>query len=226
MNTAGEEKKEPLKLKIILPLVAAIFILSFAFFAVNWTKGSFSEVTTPQLSDSFNTFVANTENYDHYKLFVSEKNVTWDQGPSLAGFLKGIEGSDRISSVALQYQIPVFINLGGEWLFNLQSPNLLVQAPMPTFGDAVLVPSSLEVKFKSTVPPEQEAVIRDTLKDHLSSYRVALDSSSRASLEKESRLKLEGLLTDWINKSYSRVPELKYQISFSGSKGSDSAEEP
>jgi hypothetical protein len=226
MNTAAEEKKEPLKLKIILPLLGAILLLSVIFFAFNWSKSSFSEVTTPELAGSFNSFVVNTENYDHFKLFVSQKHVTWEQGPSLSGFLQGIEGSDRVSSVALQYQIPVFINLGGEWLFNLQNPNLTVQAPMPTFGDAVLDPSSLEIKFKTNVSPEQETVIRETLKENLSSYRVALDSSSRASLEKESRLKVEELLNAWINNSYTRVPELKYQISFSGSKNSEFPEEP
>lgn len=226
MNSGSEEKKEPLRLKIILPLLAAILILSAIFYTVNLSKGSFADVTTAQLSSSFSSFVAHTEDYDHYKLFVSEKHVTWDQGPSLSGFLQGIERSDSVSSVGLNYHIPVFINLSGEWLFNLRSPNLDVRAPMPTFGDAILDPTSLQIKFKSAVTPEQEGVIRDTLKDRLSSYRVALDSGSRASLEKESRTKLEDLLNTWINKSYSRVPELKYQISFSGADGSENVEDP
>jgi hypothetical protein len=226
MAEAAEKKKEPIKLKIILPLAGAIIVLAIAYFVLNLSKSPFSETTTPQLVESFHSYAIKNKNFDHFKLFTSQKRVNWDQGPSLAGFLKDLDGSDKVSSVALSYQIPVFINLTGDWIFNLANSNLTVQVPMPTFGDAVLDASSLEIKFKSAVSPEQESLIREALKENLASYRVALDSSSRASLEQESRVKVQELLQVWLTKSFSKVPEIKYQISFSGSEASDFIEEP
>lgn len=221
-----ENKKEPLKLKVIFSLLGLIGIFTVAYFAVNLTKDSFAETTVPELVEDFHAEAKDQDNYDHYKLFVSQKPVTWEQGPSLEGFLKGLEGTENISSVTLNYQIPVFINLAGDWIFNLSGQKLAVQAPMPTFGDAVIDPNSLEVKFKSQVTPEQETLIRQTLKESLASYRVALDSTSRSSLEQESRIKVEGLISTWIKKKYSNVPDLTYQISFSGSENSEIPDEP
>lgn len=226
MPQSMDTKKEPLKLKIILPLLGLIVILIGAFFVLNLTKESFVDTTIPELVEDFHSSVLKNANYDHYKLFVSQKPVTWEQGPSLSGFLEGIEGSENISSVTLQYKIPVFINLAGDWIFNRNDQTLAVQAPMPTFGDAVLDAGSMQIKFKNQVSAEQETTLREALKENLASYRVALDNSSRNSLEEQSRLKVQELLERWINKSYSNVPDLKFQISFSGSQNSEVPEEP
>lgn len=224
--TGPEQKKEPLNLKIILPLAGVILLLALVFVTINFSKSSYLEATTPQLVESFNSFALKNKSFDHFKLFVSEKSVTWEQGPSLAGFLQDLSGSEAISTVALGYQIPVFINLTGDWIFNKTDDELMVQAPMPIFGDAVLDPTTLQIKFKSSVTPEQESLIRETLTENLASYRVALDSSSRASLQQESRTQLQELLKNWLDKNYSNIPDIKFKISFSGSDDPEFPEEP
>jgi hypothetical protein len=219
-------KKEPLKLKVILPLVGLIVILTGAYFALNLSKESFADTSVPELIEDFHTSAVKKQDYDHYKLFVGQKPVTWEHGASLEGFLNGLEGSENISSVSLNYQIPVFINLAGDWIFNISGQTLSVQAPMPTFGDAVLDPNSLQIKFKNQVSTEEEGLIRETLKESLASYRVTLDNTSRTNLEKESRIKVEELVSTWLKKTYSNVPDLKYQVSFSGSENTEATDEP
>lgn len=226
MQASSKEKIEPLKIKIILPLVALIMVLIGVFSFINYSPLPTADFDPAELHESFVDFAQKKSDFDRFKLFVSQKKVTWDQGPSLADFLDGVEGSQGIGSVSLEYQIPVFISLADDWVFSFANSVLTVLAPMPTFGEAMLNPGSLKITYKDPVTADQEAVIQNVLKENLMAYRVALDSESRNYLEDQSRVKVQEFLDEWLEKNFSAKPDLKYQISFSGSPGSERHEEP
>jgi hypothetical protein len=218
MQNPAPEEKEPLKLRIILPLIAVILLLTGIFAIINISKSTFEPMSGPEISASFNSFTAKNPDREHFKLFVSSKEVHWDQRPTLNELLQGIEGSDLVASVSMKYQIPVFINLVGDWIFAMKDNELQVQAPMPTYGEAVLDPTSLQINFTGELSEDQKSVLRETLKESLSAYQIEIDPQTQATLEKESREKLQDLLGKWMTSSFKNIPDLKYQITFSGSQ--------
>src|SRR5690606_24871578 len=106
-------------------------------------------------------------------------------------------------SVGLRYHIPVCINLTGDWFITLKDKTVDVSAPMPRIGEAVFDAGSLEITYSRDPEAEQKQVIEDTLKERFSTYKIALDFANRGALEAESRLKVEGLIKEWLEKTFS-----------------------
>ena len=226
MASQNSEKKEPLKLKIILPLLAIILILIGIFEMIHFSKSTYNPLTPLELSDSFSAYISKFKERDHFKFFVGQKKVTLLPGPSLSEFLQSVDGSELISSVDLTYNIPVFTNLVGEWVFNLKETDFRAQVPLPTLGEPIFDPSSLVVHFKSEVSEDKQSVLRDILKESLVGYQVTMDPTTQSSLESQSRQKVQELLQAWLKATYKNIPELKYTISFTGSKNSENNDEP
>ncbi len=226
MQEQSANKKEPLNLKIILPLVAVILLLSAVSVWISLSKAPYSPMTTSEITESFSSYVAKIKDREHYKLFIGHKKVSLPLGPSLVEFLPGADGADLISGVGLTYEIPVYLNLGGDWIFTINENTFLAQAPLPTFGDPIFRPASLSVSFRSELSEEKKAVIRDTLKESLAAYRVEMDPISQANLELESREKAQDFLGAWLRMTFKNLPDFKYKVSFTGSKSAETPEEP
>lgn len=225
MGLENQEEREPLKLKIILPLLGMILVCVLIFSLHNSSKFSIDQLSTVELTESFNAFVSDKSKNEPFRLFTSAKTVTWEQGPSLVGLLEGIKGQDAVSSISLKYQIPVYVTPGGDWVFSLGQGSLDIQAPSPTFGDAVLDPASLEISYKSELSSQEKEDLKELLKQNLSAYRVAIDKESRVLLESESRTRIQGLVEEWVSQSFDHPPALTYRVTFLGSE-TESADEP
>lgn len=226
MTSQNSNEKEPLKLRIILPLVALIVIFVGVFAVFHLSKSSFISMSNLELSHSFSTYVSKLGDHDHYRFFVGHKKVTLSPGPALDELLEDVDGREMVSSVNLTYNIPVYTNLVGDWIFILKENSLQTQAPLPSFGEPVFDPLSLQVNFKTDLTEDKKSVLRDVLKGNLSEYRIAMDPATQASLESESLQQVQSFLQNWLAKTYKDLPEFKYQITFTGSKSSGSSEEP
>lgn len=226
MSTQKSTEKEPAKLRIILPLVAVILLLTGLIAMINLSKSPFAPMTTPELNESFAGYISKLKSRDHYPLFVSHKKVIIPAGAALHDSLKDIEGSDLISNIELNYNIPVSINLTGDWLFTLKDTDFIAQGPFPLFGEAVLDSSQLQVTFKSELAEDKKAVLKDALKETLASYQMSMDATTQVALEQESHAKVQDFLESWLKSTFKNLPDLKYQIRFIGSKNSDNGDEP
>ncbi len=226
MASQNSQKKEPLKLKVILPLVALILLLSALFAMIQVSKSPYTPMSTLELSESFSTYVAKFKERDHYKLFIGHKKVTLSPGAALDELLQEVEDRELISSIDFAYKIPIFSNLVGDWIFALKDNDFQAQVPLPSFGEATFDPATLQVNFKSELAEEKKAVFRTALKEKLVGYQFAMDPATQASLETESRQQVQIFLETWLKATYKNLPSFKYQITFTGSKNSGSPEEP
>ncbi len=226
MASQSSKEKEPLKLRIILPLLALIGLLSALFAILQLSKSPYSPMSTLELSESFSSYVAKFPERDHYKLFIGHKKVTLLAGPAITETLQYVEGHELISSVDLTYDIQVFINLAGDWVFNLKENDFQAQVPLPSFGEAVFDPTSLQVHFKTDLAEEKKSILRDVLKEKLVTYQVAIDPATQTALESDSHKQVQDFLESWLKAKYKNLPEFKYQVKFTGSKNSSSTEEP
>lgn len=226
MAAQNSNEKEPLKLRIILPLVALIVIFGAVLAVFNLSKSSFPSMSNLEFSHSFSTYVSKLKERDHYKLFVGHKKVVLSPGAALDELLQDVDGRELISSVSLTYNIPVHINLVGDWIFNLKENSLQAQVPLPSFGEPAFDPLSLQMVFKTELAEDKKSVLKDVLKEKFAGYRIAMDPTTQASLESESLQQVQSFLQSWLATTYKNLPDFKYQITFTGSKSSGSPEEP
>ncbi len=225
MSKQTSDTKEPLNLKVILPLLAILVVLFGIVAIINLSRSPYVPMTTLELNSSFANYVSKFDEKDHYKLYVSLKKVALMPGPTLSNFLQGLEGAELISSVDLTYEIPIFINLVEDWVFLLKENEFQSQVPFPVFGEPLFEPSRLVLNFKSDLSEEKKSDLSHALKDRLSVYKVPVDPASQASLENESRLKVQEFIDTWLHSKFKNLPKFNYKISFTGSKNLDSFEE-